>query len=135
MWKKITILAFSMTLTGCVSQSSDSQLSALDSADNTKRIMDITILATAIEQYVAERSTELSEISDTAQEISSQGADICQYLVPDYLAQLPADPNLPPYPETVCPEEYATGYFIIKDGESIVVSAPSAVDALLEARR
>lgn len=110
---------------------------AFKMANNTQRAMDVNVLLNAIYQYSADRQIIPVEITEQEQEISQRGADICQYLVPDYLAELPRDPLIDNTATIGCSNEYSTGYFVQKNADgAISVSAPQAeLNVVLEATR
>ncbi len=93
-------------------------------ANNTQRNSDVNAILNAIGQYAAENSGQLpgddpvapanNEITTTVQNISEAGADICGDLVPDYIAQLPADPSLGGPIAATCPALYDTEYQVVK---------------------
>jgi hypothetical protein len=97
-------------------------------ADNTIRQSASTQILNAVGAYYADSGGEIpSGITSTSQEISSEGADICEDLVNDYLPALPVDPSLDKDDITNCGQSYSTGYFISVDfDERVTVTAPLA---------
>ncbi|HJY98247.1 MAG TPA: type II secretion system protein [Patescibacteria group bacterium] len=103
-------------------------------ANNTKRSSDVSTLLNAVHQFAADnRGTLPANIPaddgvdpSEAADISTAGADICGDLVPRYVAALPTDPSLNTAQISDCTAAYATGYFIMQDGDGrVTVSAPS----------
>ena len=91
-------------------------------ANDAKRLSDVSAIMNAVLQYTSDNDGQIpSEIGTDYSEISSDDVDICELLVPDYLAELPADPdndeNI-----TDCESNYSTGYDIKKDSESNRIS-------------
>lgn len=99
-------------------------------ANNTKRASDVNAILNAIGQYTADTANAgvlPAEITTTAQEVSSAGADLCTLLVPTYIQALPSDPetnNGDPvaWVDTnadgvvdACPASYNTGYTVVRD--------------------
>lgn len=97
-------------------------------ANDAKRLADISSIISAVQQYTSDNQGVLpSDISSDFKDISSDDADLCDILVPDYLAELPVDPD---NGENIqdCDENYNTGYEIKKDSDSsrITVNAPNS---------
>lgn len=106
-------------------------------ANDAQRASNVNAILNAIGQYMVDErglGNIDAEISTTASEISSAGADICAELVPEYLAALPADPNEDPQSipagsgANECGGTYNTGYEISQDGDRITITAPGTED-------
>lgn len=96
-------------------------------ANDTKRSSDVNAILNAVNQYMADnKGVPPSGITSTVAEISNTGADLCNALVPKYIAALPVDPQTS-YATGVakgtavtkdgsgnCPAAYVTNYFIVK---------------------
>lgn len=98
-------------------------------AQNIKRKSDINALLSAIGQYTADNKGKLPiDITTTTQNISTSGANLCQILVPGYIATLPVDPKINDgNPVNDCSTEYDTGYTVEKDFDNrVTVRAPMA---------
>lgn len=101
-------------------------------ANDTKRSSDVNAILNAVHQYAADNKGSLpTDVTTSAEEISTAGTDICADLVPTYLAQLPADPGLndgAPITDCAVVGGYATGYEIMTSATDnrVTVSAPSA---------
>jgi len=104
--------------------------------NNSKRYKDIIRILNSIQEYRAVHKGELppglSEIGDSSVFISKDAADICLYLVPEYLDSLPSDPNSPNKGVNIYCDNadyYNTGYKIsidkLSNEEKITISAPS----------
>lgn len=95
-------------------------------ANNTKRNSDVVTILNAIHEYAADNKGQVpSGITATATEISTAGIDICDALVPTYVAALPTDPSLNTAQVTDCSASYATGYNVSVDTDGrVTVSAP-----------
>lgn len=100
-------------------------------ANDTKRKSDVNTILNAVGQYAADHNGALpTGVTATDQEVSSAGADICNALVPTYIAALPVDPTtgtgaaIATCPTS--PDTYVTGYHIISTNNRVTVSAPSA---------
>jgi prepilin-type N-terminal cleavage/methylation domain-containing protein len=95
-------------------------------ANDTQRRSDVNSILNAVHQYMVDQNGQPpSVITDEPVLIETGGADICDQLVPDYIAALPVDPALNTDPIEDC-TEYATGYEISQsDTDSrITVYAP-----------
>ncbi len=97
---------------------------------NTQRMSDVNTILNAVHQNMVdnEGSFECADgntLPDTATEISNTGADLCDCLVPTYVAEMPVDPQDGTYTDCT---SYSTGYEIVQDadGGRVTVSAPSA---------
>jgi type IV pilus assembly protein PilA len=104
-------------------------------SNNTKRSSDVNAILNAIGQYAADNNGDLpAGITTTDQEISDAGADICNDLVPTYLAEFPVDPQTnegDSIPEADCDEAaeaYVTGYNVVQSATDnrVTVKAPDA---------
>src|SRR3989338_6742853 len=63
-------------------------------ANDTKRRNDVNTILNAVNQYMADNAGAIpAGITETAQNVSDEGADICTLLVPQYVAALPTDPT------------------------------------------
>lgn len=100
-------------------------------ARNSQRRSDINAILNAVHQNMVENEGTF-DFSDcgalsfpsTATEISSASTDLCDCLVPTYIAEMPYDPEDGSY--TSC-GSYSTGYNISSSTtDRITVSAPSA---------
>lgn len=100
---------------------------------NTQRSAHINAILNAIGQYTVDNQGSVPVgIPDSTTQISSGGADLCNDLVPTYMAGLPMDPSVG---EDVIEQDgcsdYATGYEVFRDTSNagrITVSAPLAAD-------
>jgi len=102
-------------------------------ARNTQRLAAINYLLNAIHQNIIDNQgafdfsdCDASSMPSSTTEINSDtNADICDCLVPTYMASLPYDPSDGSY--TNC-NNYDTGYTIYEDATTnrITVTAPSA---------
>lgn len=102
-------------------------------AHNTMRRSDVNKILYAVIQYKADKGSIPAVITTSEQEISKNGADLCKFLVPSYLAGLPVDPlgiegNISSYKIKDCNAPYSTHYTIFKDASTnkITVRAPKA---------
>lgn len=104
---------------------------------NTQRSAHINAVLNAIGQYQVDHQGDIPEDipsgndESDAEEISSAAADICEDIVPVYMAALPVDPSVGDevVEEDSC-GEYATGYQVYRDSGTgrITVIAPLALD-------
>ena len=100
-------------------------------ANNAKRASDTNAILNAIHQFSVDNHGILpAGVPATASAIASGGlADLCDDLVPEYIAALPSDPqtnNGENVLEADC-VSYDTGYEVVEDGNSrVTVSAPDA---------
>lgn len=97
-------------------------------ANNTQRRSDVSAILNAVSQYAADNKGALPPaISSTSTVVSNSGTNICNDLVPVYLAAMPVDPTAGSY--TSC-ATYNTGYNIVKtattSGSRVTVTAPAA---------
>lgn len=108
---------------------------------NAKRRTEIAMIAQAIRRYEAQTGQTLSAVPEKITAISSEKDqyDLCKYLVPKYLNDLPSDPLVGIKVDSdgnlatkSCAEgtRYASGYAISrgKDGR-ITISSPAAASA------
>lgn len=102
-------------------------------ANNTKRSSDINAILNAVGQYSADNKGNLTALGiapATPEEISDTGANLCSFLVTQYMAALPVDPltnNGTPITQADCANPYSTNYFIVQNvpDNRITVSAPA----------
>ena len=101
----------------------------ISQANNTQRSNDVRALLDATQEYALDNRGVLpTEIPAVATEIGSAAGliDICSYLVPTYLTEMPADPTDADATYTDC-TSYATGYNISVDADGkLTVAAPTA---------
>ena len=98
---------------------------------NTQRLSNARAILDSLNQNMIDNngSLDLSDCSAdsipiTSTEIASDGVDICDCVVPVYIAELPVDPETGSY--TDC-SNYSTGYEISSSTASrITISAPAA---------
>ena len=102
-------------------------------ANNTKRSSDVNAVLNAVGQYAADNQGNLTAlgITATASAIADTGVNICDDLVPQYIAALPVDPltnNGDPIDQRECAAAYDTGYTISQSATDnrITVNAPDA---------
>ncbi|OGH16620.1 MAG: hypothetical protein A3C30_04290 [Candidatus Levybacteria bacterium RIFCSPHIGHO2_02_FULL_40_18] len=102
-------------------------------ANNTKRSSDVNAVLNAVGQYAADNQGNLTAlgITATASAIADTGVNICDDLVPQYIAALPVDPltnNGDPIDQSECAAAYDTGYTISQSATDnrITVNAPDA---------
>lgn len=100
-------------------------------ANNTQRSSDVNAILNAVHQFMAENNgTPPAAITTTETEISDGVGliDLCDDLVPTYIAALPVDPTTGADPVDDCAQAYATGYNIVQSATDsrITVNAPSA---------
>ncbi len=109
-------------------------------ANNTQRSSDVNSILNAVHQYMADHNgTPPGSITATATEISdgTDLIDLCDDLVPQYIAALPVDPSSGADPVDDCSEAYSTGYEISQSATDarITVSAPEATDTVITVTR
>jgi len=96
-------------------------------ARNAKRRADVVTILDAIYENMAENgewSCPVAIPTTTSTIASSGGVDLCDCLVPTYVAEMPYDPSTGSY--TDC-DNYDTKYQIVKSSANrITVSAPDA---------
>ncbi len=99
-------------------------------ANNAKRASDVNALTNAVYQYYAtNRAVMPAGLSTKEQEISSSGADLCHDLVPEFIANLPADPKAVKGTGSIknCNEPYNTHYTIqLTPSNRVIITAPEA---------
>lgn len=95
--------------------------------NNEKRNIQIQAVLNNIYFYTKDKGQLPPEITQTDQFISSNGANICLYIISDAYG-LPMDPKLGDGSKiTKCPATYNTGYLIKRDAQGhVTVSAPYA---------
>jgi type IV pilus assembly protein PilA len=109
-------------------------------ARNTQRTAHVNSILNAIGQYMIDNRGSLgdlsSEITDSAQEISSAGADLCDTLIPTYMPGLPTDPGAPTNGKILesedCGASYTTGYMVSLVSGRVRICAPEAVEPSIE---
>ncbi|MBU3927809.1 MAG: hypothetical protein KKB74_08385 [Bacteroidetes bacterium] len=96
-------------------------------ANNKKRRVQVIAIENNIFFYNKDQGSLPPEITETDQFISSNGANICPYIISDAYG-LPMDPKLGEGSKiTKCPTTYNTGYKIKRDAQGhITVTAPYA---------
>ncbi len=101
----------------------------ISQANNTQRSSDIQSVLNAVHEYAIDNRGVLpTEITTTATVVGSGGTqiDICSYIVPTYIAEMPYDPTASGADYTSC-ASYDTGYTIAKDANGrLTVAAPTA---------
>ena len=102
----------------------------LSQANNTERWSDVRTILDAVHQYAAgNRGSFPSGITATATVIGDDALqiDICEDLVPTYIAEMPFDPNATGGAYTDC-TTYDSQYTILQDGTTgrLTVAAPGA---------
>lgn len=95
--------------------------------NNEKRRVQVIAIENNIFFYAKDKGRLPPEITQTDQLISSNGANICPYIISDAYG-LPMDPKLGDGSKiTKCPATYDTGYLIRRDSQGrVTVSAPYA---------
>lgn len=97
--------------------------------NNAQRNSDVRAMLDAVHQYsVDNRGVLPTEITTTATAVGSGASDVdvCSYLVPTYIAEMPFDPTATGAHFTSC-ADYTTGYTIAVDADGrITVAAPEA---------
>lgn len=96
---------------------------------NTKRNAGVNAIANALHQYTAQHGSLPPGISGVTTVISSEGADLCEFLIPKYLPALPQDPGsnngVRIFPSDC--GKYDTGYTIRLLGKGhFIIEAPNA---------
>lgn len=98
-------------------------------ANNAERSTNVKALLDGVADYAIDnRGAYPTEITTTAAVVGSGTGqvDICTYLVPTYLAGMPADPTATNAHYTSC-ADYDTGYTIALDANNrLIVTAPTA---------
>ena len=102
----------------------------ISQANNTQRQSDVKTVLDAVHQYAIDnRGTFPASVTAVATEMGSAALliDICDDLVPTYIAEMPFDPTDTDAAFTSC-AVYASGYTIAQDATSnrITVAAPTA---------
>ena len=102
-------------------------------ANNTKRRSDVNAILNAVNQYASDNKGNITalNIPTTAAAIGDGvgQVDICDALVPEYIAALPVDPlTNNGTPVDVCTAAYDTNYTIVQSASDnrITVTAPAA---------
>ena len=99
-------------------------------ANDTQRRSDVSAILNAIHQYSADNSGSLPSAISTSEGIIVSGSsagqiDICDDLVPTYIAEMPVDPTSGSY--TDC-DTYSAGYSVVSTSSNrVTVSANSEV--------
>ena len=118
-------------------------------ANDTKRRSDVSAILNAIGQYSVDNSGQLpgdgigpggtDMITTSNRLISSTGANICAFLIPKYVAQLPTDPASAAAgaPIISCAGAYDTGYFVIKSAQDnrLTISAVGQIVSVISVTR
>lgn len=111
----------------------------ISSAEDTKRKSDVNAILNAVNQYmVATNGTIPAPITTSPTLIGDAPgeANICDFLVPTYLAALPRDPSVVGGADITSCAGYSTGYSIKKTvANRIVVKAPTAASGTIEVTR
>jgi len=101
----------------------------ISQANNTQRSSDVKTILDAVHEYAIDnRGVYPPGITDTPTVIGDDALeiDICSFLVPTYIAEMPYDPNVDGGAYTDC-TTYYTGYTISQDATiRVTVAAPSA---------
>ncbi len=99
-------------------------------ANNTKRSADVNAILNAIHQYSADNRGALPPgITTSLLTVADTGANICNSVVPTYIAALPSDPTTSTSGNvTNCGAAYNTRYTVIQSATNnrVTVSAPDA---------
>lgn len=100
-------------------------------SNNTKRRSDVNAILNAVEQYASDHKGQLpGGITTSVQPIASGAgnADICNDIVPTYIAAVPADPLTNNGASVTDCTSYTTGYDISKSATNnrVTVDAPQA---------
>lgn len=99
-------------------------------ANNTKRQSDVNAILNAVNQYAADNKGTLpANISTSSAIIQTGAADICNALVPKYIAALPVDPTTNNGTSVVnCGSTYNTNYTIQQSATDsrVTITAPAA---------
>lgn len=91
--------------------------------DDIRRKADVKAILNATWRYAVDNDGKFPEaITATKQELSDTEANICPDIVPNYIANIPADPQTGSYQDC---SEYSTMYHIYTDdtGNTIYVTA------------
>lgn len=97
-------------------------------SNDAQRHSNVTTILNAVHQYsIDNRGVLPTEITAVATNIGSADINICSYLVPTYLSEMPVDPTHPTGAYTDCNTAYDTGYTIAVDTDGrVTVAAPNA---------
>jgi prepilin-type N-terminal cleavage/methylation domain-containing protein len=108
-------------------------------ANDAQRSSDVNALLNAIHQYsIDNRGALPTGITTTAADIGDGTGeiDICDDLVPTYMAGLPTDPTDTGAAYTDCDTTYNTGYTVVSDANGrVTVAAPGAEIATISVTR
>lgn len=103
-------------------------------SDDTQRRSDVNAILNAVHQYAADNrgslpgdDLEIPLITSSSRPISTAEADICSYIVPLYIAQIPQDPDIK-IRFTACDTEYTTGYSISRTADNRVTVVADTVE-------
>lgn len=108
---------------------------------NSQRTTDVNSLMNAINQNMVDNKGNFDfagcnadPFPDSATNIADDGVDICDCLVPTYLAELPVDPSVGNFDSC---SSYDTGYQIkTSPGSRLEISAPAAeLDKTIKIKR
>jgi type IV pilus assembly protein PilA len=102
-------------------------------ANDTQRLSNLNAILNGVGQYMADNKGALPAVittsTSTIKKSGLNSADLCDVLVPEYMASLPTDPTIgSPRGGQVsnCSEDYDSGYDIIKNSSGrITVSSIS----------
>lgn len=101
----------------------------ISQANNTQRSSDIQAVLNAVHEYTIDNRGQIpAEITTTSTVVGSGASqiNICSYLVPTYVAEMPFDPTAAGAHYKDC-SDYDTGYTIAKDANGrITIVAPNA---------
>jgi len=101
-------------------------------ANNAKRISDLALIMNSLHKYLVNHQGQLPRniTKDKIIEISTDGANICSVLIPNYINALPIDPTVDSATDKIsnCKNNYITGYelLISKDSKQIKLTAKKA---------
>lgn len=102
----------------------------ISQANNTQRSSDVKALLDAVHQYSIDNRGALPDsIGATAADIGDGTGeiDLCDLIVPTYMAELPTDPTDEDATFSGCTAAYNTGYTIFADADGrVTVAAPAA---------
>ncbi len=101
----------------------------LERSEDTQRRADVNSTLNAINQFMIDNNgTVPAGIGSSPTAISDTGADICDDLVPLYIAALPQDPTLDGdgVDTTECGAAYSTGYEVSENNNRVTVEATAA---------
>jgi prepilin-type N-terminal cleavage/methylation domain-containing protein len=111
-------------------------------AGDAQRSSNVNAILNAVGQYMVDNQGnppgDIPSGLANAANISDGGADICNDLVPDYIAALPADPEETDQSiiedECETSDTYDTGYKIYEDGDRITIIADQGDDDITVTR-